>query len=478
MAGIDEAYVGATRAAYQAALKDYYLPSIIVTFNSSTVLYYRAQKTSEPVVGGTIQLLLNTKRSEGYGSIRYGGRIPDPDRQGYTRMQFPIRYHYARIKVPGPLMAETRDPAGAWGEVVDLEVNGVTRDEKNDINRQLFNDGSGRLAVVTDASNQASGILQIREVFDLADQAPDVMTVRDGTMVAIVDASASTTSPIAAGMFIDMTGGVRQGIVGNSDPQAKTITIYPIDTSTGGPQGTPYTLAGIAAGDAIVRVHVRDNTVRSSATLLDECAYRHSTAPATDEGASAREMMGLAGMVSANDVFCGYNLGAVTTTGLQNISVAAGNPFWKAFIIDNGAVVQPLDLNDMQRCVDAQERIGQSYTTIIVTSYGGRRAYLRTFAAERRYPDVMDLDGGFKALSFNGLPLVPEKDCTAGRFYFLDETTLLIARMSEWFWLARDNAVLHRLDDYDAWQATLAYYAEYCLRKRNALAGLFGVQEA
>ena len=97
--------------------------------------------------------------------------------------------------------------------------------------------------------------------------------------------------------------------------------------------------------------------------------------------------------------------------------------------------------------------------------------------AVRRYANTMTLDGGFQALEYNGIPLVADVDATPGHIFFVHEPSLAIFRNEDFFWLDRDGKVLHRLEDKDAYQATLACYFEFGTYRRNAHGAMNALSE-
>ena len=70
----------------------------------------------------------------------------------------------------------------------------------------------------------------------------------------------------------------------------------------------------------------------------------------------------------------------------------------------------------------------------------------------------MKLDGGWTALEYSGRPLVVDKDCTRGRIYGLDLETLYLFVETDYQWMDADGSILHRLPNFDAYQATLYRY--------------------
>jgi len=88
----------------------------------------------------------------------------------------------------------------------------------------------------------------------------------------------------------------------------------------------------------------------------------------------------------------------------------------------------------------------------------------------------MDLDGGFKALEYNGIPWVPDADCPNNTVFFVDTEHLQIMQMSDWSWMDRDGAILSRVSGSDAYEAVLYWYADLATDKPKAHAFLRDVQ--
>lgn len=152
--------------------------------------------------------------------------------------------------------------------------------------------------------------------------------------------------------------------------------------------------------------------------------------------------------------------------GLGNIVSDAGvcqgitrssDTWWKATVNTN-ASNRALTLDLMQQCVDSAEKNGGK-PSIILTDHTRRNSYLNLLQASRRFVNVMELDGGFKALEYNGIPLVVDIDIVPNTFLFLDEPTLQIYQMSEIDWMDEDGAILCRTNQ-DAYEATLYWYSE------------------
>lgn len=456
-------------------LKDVHLPGIIEVYDYSSVLSYRTNKSSQNVSGGSVNRLVHTGRTEGHGPVKRGGTLPSPHKQRYTRMTFPLTFYYGRLLIPGPEQADARDPAGSYGDLLTLESEGLARDVTKRENINNWHDGSGRYAIVTDVTNQGSGILRCRMVFDEADQASGLSTLLEGMMISVVDASASTT---ATPVFLQLgaVANVRQAIIASVDETAKEIVLSAIDLQSGD-AGAPLVLSGIEEGDAIVLCTQRDNVARTSSEMLEITSYRHCTNPSNLDTVAASHVtqMGMMGFASDTNVFGGYNAGVAYGVPLQGIDASTANSWWRAGIFENGGTLRSLDQMLMQYPVDFLAKNGAKWTATYC-NYGQRRAFLSTFTSQRDWSNVMKLQGGYEALDFNGKPFIVDHDCPPGRMFFLDEGQITRHQTSTWFWIEDPN-VLQRLPNTDAFQATLGRYSELAIYRRLSMSVLADLRD-
>ena len=133
-------------ANFDRVLKVYYLGPIRKQLNESTVLLKKLQRDSESVSGKNATIPLHFGRNEGIGRVPDGGALP-AGRQSYLDTIVPMKYNYARIYITGPTIEASRNNTGAFVRAVESEIKGALRDAKKDMNRQLWGDGSGALAV-------------------------------------------------------------------------------------------------------------------------------------------------------------------------------------------------------------------------------------------------------------------------------------------------------------------------------------------
>lgn len=266
----------------------------------------------------------------------------------------------------------------------------------------------------------------------------------DGSGVLATCASASdattitvdSTAKLRVGMKVDIlvkaTGATTAGVVGTTITGITSATVFTVGTgvATFGSIGSTYSV------------------------------YRN--------GARNLEMMGLNGIVSASDPAGG---------ALQGLAVAS-YPIWKANVLANGGTARAITETLMQQAMDTTEQAGAGKTSALFTTFGVRRAYMALLKTNQQFVNEQEFKGGFKALSYNGLPLIPDKDCQAKTIYFIDEDSLKFYELADWDWMDEDGAVLSRVSNKDAYEATMYKYAELGCSSRNANTILSDITEA
>jgi hypothetical protein len=116
-----------------------------------------------------------------------------------------------------------------------------------------------------------------------------------------------------------------------------------------------------------------------------------------------------------------------------------------------------------------EENAGKDYgPDTVMTTRAIRREYKELCEADRRHVNTMTLDGGWKALEYNGIPLMVDDDAIDGEMYFLTLRDMQIYRMSDYQWMDKDGSILSRISGYDAYEAVLYRYAELGCNRRNS----------
>ena len=247
-----------------------------------------------------------------------------------------------------------------------------------------------------------------------------------GTSTVVVDSTAKLRVGMPIDIIVKTTGAATAGVAGTS---VASIT----DTTT-------FTIADTLAGSpaATYGVYIA--------------------------GSRNNEMMGLSGIVSA-------------TATLQGLAVA-DYPWWKAKVLANSGSNRAISDTLLQTAIDTLEANSSGMCTAMYTSFGVRRAYQALLTATKQLVNTQELKGGYKAITYNDLPIIADKDAPANKIFVVDENELQVFRLGDFDWMQEDGAILSRVSGYDAYEAVLYVYQELGTSMRNAHVLIGDITEA
>lgn len=132
----------------------------------------------------------------------------------------------------------------------------------------------------------------------------------------------------------------------------------------------------------------------------------------------------------------------------------------------------------IQEAVDYLEEYLGSTIDFITCSSKVRRMYQGYLAAFRRNIDVLELAGGHKAISFNGIPVITDRFAGDEDMYLLNTKDFCMHQLCDWQWLEGSNGrVLQANENYPTYSANLVKYAELICDKPAGQAKLTGIKE-
>lgn len=131
----------------------------------------------------------------------------------------------------------------------------------------------------------------------------------------------------------------------------------------------------------------------------------------------------------------------------------------------------------VQKAIDtAEERTGGKIN-FIICSRGVRRALFKALSAYKQMNGI-ELTGGFKALDFNGIPVVVDRFCPDGTMYLLNTDDFGLHQLCDWQWLeGEDGTILKQSAGKPVFSATLVKYAELICYRPAGQAMLTGIKE-
>lgn len=154
----------------------------------------------------------------------------------------------------------------------------------------------------------------------------------------------------------------------------------------------------------------------------------------------------------------------------------ASNKWLIPYIKDN---VGEISESEIQKAIDYVDENAGSKVNFIICSSGVKRAFQNHLATYRRNTDVMELKGGYKAISYNGIPIVSDRFCPEGTMFLLNTDDFMLHQLCDWKWLeGEDGKVLKQIPGTPTYTATLVKYADLVCSKPCGQAMLTGIAEA
>jgi hypothetical protein len=174
------------------------------------------------------------------------------------------------------------------------------------------------------------------------------------------------------------------------------------------------------------------------------------------QGSQGYEITGLGAIFGDGETLYGLN--------------RAENGWLKPYISNPNTEVEISD-DMLQTAVDYLAENSASNIDIITCGAGVRRAYMQYLSCYRRNIDVMELAGGYKAISFNGIPVVSDRFVEDGTLYMLDSSKFTLHQLCDWEWIEGEKGnILHQKAGFPTYTATLVKYADLICDQPNGQA--------
>lgn len=219
--------------------------------------------------------------------------------------------------------------------------------------------------------------------------------------------------------------------------------------------------------------------------------YNGATAQATSQTISAvtSTTITLAAAVTAANGAKIYRAGSYNAEldGLAKIISSSGTyltvdpttvPVWKATVNSNGGTARTA-IEDLFFATWQSAHIASGdEIDLWVTTPGIHRSVATDLLADRRFMPTNTLKGGYEGLDVsaagqgrkggNTVSLVYDKDAPIKQAWGICTSRLEFQRASDWEFMEEDGAVLSRVPNTDAYEATLFCYAQLCTDSRQS----------
>jgi hypothetical protein len=381
---------------------DYVLQQIVDTVNRSTVLLSRI-KSEKTTAGRKFIFPVQFGTSQGVGARGENKTLPEAGFGEYEQATGNVKYLYSTLFLTGQSMAATRGSKAAFAEVLKQALKDARDGLKLDVQRQVWQDGTGAIAKV-DGVHAATTTLAVKDPFALTYSAADPLSSDLKTRLFKRNMN----------IYIDAA----------TDQQAYVTAVNS--------NGTVTLSAAITAGDG-------------------DIIYRGNSSADATLTSKDNEIEGLTKMVSASGSYLGIS--------------RTGKPEWQGNVVQ---LADAISEEAMRIVLDTVSINGVGEPNLMITDHKTRRRYEALLQSQKRFTSPMDLEGGFKALEFDGMPLVVDKDAPAQRLWALNTEDITWMVMQEFEWMDKDGAVLTRVANKDAYEATLFGYKNLaCKRPAN-----------
>ena len=169
-------------------------------------------------------------------------------------------------------------------------------------------------------------------------------------------------------------------------------------------------------------------------------------------------------------------------TGVEKILSTTGTiygldkevyPWLRPYVDD--AVDEITDLR-IQTAIDTLEEETGSVVDFISCSSMIKRYYQEYLSTFRRNIDYMNLEGGFKAMSYAGVPIVSDKFAMPDTMYLLNTKSMTLHQLCDWQWLeGEDGRIIKQKQGFPVYYATLVKYADLICDKPNGQAKICNI---
>ena len=144
--------MAATLATITPYLKEVYQGRIREQLNTEIVTLKRITRSSSGVTSETggkyVTFPIHTRRNNGIGSRYENETLPVPGQQNYAAARVGLKYAYGGLQLTGQMISLSDTDAKAFAKGLDTEVEGLKNDAAKDMNRQIYADGTGKIAVL------------------------------------------------------------------------------------------------------------------------------------------------------------------------------------------------------------------------------------------------------------------------------------------------------------------------------------------
>jgi hypothetical protein len=377
-----------------AQLKNYYQGPIVDQFNEDLPIYRGCEKVKQGWSGQQVIRPLRVRRNQGIGAVADNGILPAIGLQQTVQAIIAAKFNYLRFGVTGPMIKSSQSDVGSFVRSAAYELEMGYKDLASDCNRQFSWKGTGELCRVA-ATVVGSSSITVQSREAASPGENGDKFLDVGMVVDIIDTNA--TVQVSGVQITAITTG-----------STATLTLNSAVTAT--------------AGWFLIRSNSNGNEVQGLLYALD---------------------------------------GGTTTVYSVNRSTY---PQYQGNVNDRSG--NQLTLDQMQKSYNDGLRRGGTANGRYSAGYvdfDSLRMYQKLLTADKRYINTVKGDGGFAQkdkfyLDFNGIPLVPDKDCPQ-RIFFLPMDVFKMYVLAEMEFADETGSMYIAQTSVDALEVRIRFFA-------------------
>ncbi len=291
---------------------------------------------------------------------------------------------------------------------------------------------------------------------EISDKALRAAASNDGAFINLLNTEMESVVESASFNFGRMLYGDGTGLLGTvSSGSDNNYVVDKIENFTVGMAVDLYnSSSSLVSSNLIVKsVDIDNKRIMLSTTVSGAASYKFYA-----HASKGNEITGLATLFDSSMV---YGLARSTYPTLVPYSIRS----------------ETLTENTIQSVMDKIEARSGSKVNFIVCSWGVRRVLIDLLSKSRQI-QPLELEGGFKAISYNGIPIVADRFCPSGTMYLLNTDDFAIHQLCDWQWLEdEDGSILKQIPGKPVYQATLVKYAELMCYRPAGQGRIYGITE-
>lgn len=315
-------------------------------------------------------------------------------------------------------------------------------------------------------NNYEQFVLTLKNLYgtiEISDKAIRASENNSGAFVSLLNAEMEGLLKASSFNFGRMLFGDGKGILGTIIAvSGSELTLDSVKNVIEGMVVDVRTSAGVAVEGATAKKVVSVDRTNKKITLSGSVGSTAKDDIVTIQGSYNNELTGLGALFGDG----------TTIYGLTRSAHSWLTPYK---LTNCGAITEA----KIQKALDTIEEQSGGAVNFIVCSWGVRRALQNLFSASKRTVDTMELNGGYKAMSYNGIPIVADRFCPDGTMYLLNTDDFTLCQLCDWQWLEGDDGkVLKQVAGKPVYTATLVKYADLICARPLGQGMISGITEA